>query len=270
MFYHVTILSKNREGIRGRYYYLHDEESQEKLEMEVVKPFLESEEFYFQGCYLCKDDIAEIKIYSTVISYDEVKQIAEQEGYSAKEAGKYFTNERKDISREVLSKYKNSDKQHLEPKNISQANSRKIFIVHGHDNGAKEELAGFLIGIKFEPIILHKQASGGNTIIEKIEEYSTVGFGVVLYTACDKGAANADVDKGLNNRARQNVVFEHGYLIGNLGRKRVCALVKGDIEKPGDISGVVYETLDEDGGWKLKLVKELEKAGFEVDRKLMI
>ena len=45
-------------------------------------------------------------------------------------------------------------------------------------------------------------------------------------------------------RARQNVVFEHGYLIAKLGRKNVCALVRDNIEVPNDISGIVYVPLD--------------------------
>ena len=57
---------------------------------------------------------------------------------------------------------------------------------------------------------------------------------------------------------RQNVVFEHGYLIGKLGRNNVCALVKGDIELPNDISGIVYIQLDSNGSWKIPLAKELK------------
>ena len=56
----------------------------------------------------------------------------------------------------------------------------------------------------------------------------------------------------------QNVVFEHGYLIGKLGRNNVCALVKGDIELPNDISGIVYIQLDSNGSWKIPLAKELK------------
>jgi predicted nucleotide-binding protein len=47
------------------------------------------------------------------------------------------------------------------------------------------------------------------------------------------------------NRARQNVVFEHGYLMEKLGRENVCSLVKGEIETPNEISGVVYVPFDE-------------------------
>lgn len=64
----------------------------------------------------------------------------------------------------------------------------KVFIVHGHNDTVKINVARFIEKLGFEPIILHEQASSGKTIIEKIESYSNVGFGVVLYTACDSGS----------------------------------------------------------------------------------
>jgi predicted nucleotide-binding protein len=53
-----------------------------------------------------------------------------------------------------------------------------VFIVHGHDEEAKVSTARFIERLGFKPIILHEQASSGKTIIEKIEEYSNVGFGL--------------------------------------------------------------------------------------------
>lgn len=139
----------------------------------------------------------------------------------------------------------------------------KVFIVHGHDNEAKQETARFIEKLGFQAIILHEQASKGKTIIEKIEENSNVGFAVVLYTPCDEGKAKTQSE--LHDRARQNVVFEHGYLIGKIGRQNVCALVKGDIEKPNDISGVVYINMDSHGAWKTDLIKEMKESGYVVD-----
>ncbi len=66
-------------------------------------------------------------------------------------------------------------------------------------------------------------------------------------------------------RARQNVVFELGFFIGLFGPARVAALVKGDIEPPSDFDGVVYIDLDDAGGWKPKLGRELQAAGFDID-----
>ncbi|VYT81323.1 putative nucleotide-binding protein containing TIR-like domain protein [Clostridium butyricum] len=143
----------------------------------------------------------------------------------------------------------------------------KVFIVHGHDNLAKEETARFIEKLGFEAIVLHEQASGGDTIIEKIERYSNVGFGIVLYTPCDLGKNKDGVE--LKKRARQNVIFEHGYLIGKIGRKNVCALVKDEIEKPNDIAGVVYIDMDTSGSWKSKLILEMKNSGYNIDANLL-
>lgn len=150
-------------------------------------------------------------------------------------------------------------------KNIDRS---KIFIVHGHDNSAKLEVARFIEKIGFEPIILHEQASGSKTIIEKIEAYSDVGFGVVIYTPCDIGGENTD-KPDLKGRARQNVVFEHGFLIGKLGRSKVCPLVKGLVDTPNDISGIVYTSMDT-GAWQIELAKELREAEYPVDMNKVI
>jgi len=144
----------------------------------------------------------------------------------------------------------------------------KIFVVHGQNNEAKLEVARFIEKIGFEPIILHEQASGSKTIIEKIEAFSDVGFGVVIYTPCDIGA-NSSEPSNLKGRARQNVVFEHGFLIGKLGRSNVCPLVKGNLETPNDISGIVYTSMDT-GNWQFELAKELRAAGYTVDMNKVI
>lgn len=140
--------------------------------------------------------------------------------------------------------------------------ARKIFIVHGHDEGAREAVARYVEKLGFEPIILHEQASRGRTIIEKIEAHSDVGFAIVLLTPDDFGGTKGEQPK---DRARQNVVLELGYFVGKLGRSRVCALKRSDIEVPSDFGGIVYVTFDQGGGWKETLGRELQASGFEID-----
>ena len=94
------------------------------------------------------------------------------------------------------------------------------------------------------------------------------GLAVVLLTPDDEGRLQGGTD--LKPRARQNVIFELGYFAGILGRNRVCALTKGDVEIPSDYDGVIYITLDDSGGWKLRIVKELKAAGFDVDANLAL
>lgn len=145
----------------------------------------------------------------------------------------------------------------------SEFNKNQVFLVHGHDEHAKNDVKSYVESKGLEPIILHLQASGGRTIIEKIDHYSNVGFGVVLYTECDVGAKRDSL--GYKWRARQNVVFEHGYLIAKLSRSRVAALVKGNVETPNDISGVVYITMDAAGNWRSELDAELRNAGYDIE-----
>ena len=149
--------------------------------------------------------------------------------------------------------------------NANKQKSKKVFIVHGHDNEAVQEMARTLEKDGFEPIVLHEQPDAGLTIIEKIERFTDVGYAVVLYTECDKGRDKNDpVDKE-KYRARQNVVFEHGYLIGKLGRNSVSALIKGCVDTPGDINGVVYIDMDKNGAWKMQLAKNMQDVGLPVD-----
>ncbi len=148
----------------------------------------------------------------------------------------------------------------LSPDTAGGFNNQQIFIVHGHDDLAKNDVRQYVQDIGKEPIILHMQASSGMTIIEKIGHYSNVGFAIVLYTECDIGTKKDSLI--FKRRARQNVVFEHGYLIGKIGRARVVALVKGDVETPNDISGVVYVKMTNDESWKEEINNELRSCGY--------
>lgn len=142
--------------------------------------------------------------------------------------------------------------------------SKEVFIVHGRNSGIKETVAQFLSDLGLKPIILHEMPNKGRTIIEKFEDYSNVPFAIAIFTPDDKGCLN-DVNEDLRARARQNVIFEFGYFIGKLGRKRACALIKGDIEKPSDYSGVIYIKFDKKHSWKTELIKELRTVYHDID-----
>lgn len=145
--------------------------------------------------------------------------------------------------------------------------SNKIFIVHGHDDGARETVARFLERMGFEAVILHEQANQGRTVIEKVEAHGDVSFAVVLLTPDDEGCVKGGV---LEPRSRQHVLLELGYFIGRLGRDKVCALKRGRLEIPSDFAGVVWEPMDDTGGWKQALGRELQAAGHHFDwNKLM-
>jgi len=146
-----------------------------------------------------------------------------------------------------------------------QPMGHRIFIVHGHDEGALHATARFLDQLTQDFIILREQPNQGRTIIEKFEDYSDVGFAVVLLTPDDRGGKIDEPPDQQKDRARQNVMLELGYFLGRLGRNRVCALYRSGVEIPSDYTGVLYVEIDDRGAWKLELARELRAAGFPID-----
>lgn len=180
-------------------------------------------------------------------------------GYKINE---YRTNMAKSISslesiRDRLELFEESDP----PERIF---GEKIFIVHGHNEGAKHKIARFIEDLDLTAIILDEQPIG-HTIIDKFEEHAgEAGFAIILLTGDDIGAPKDQKDN-LQPRARQNVILEFGYFLGELGRKRIGVLYEEDVELPSDIAGLEYIPLDNAGGWKIKLAKGIRDAGFTVD-----
>lgn len=152
--------------------------------------------------------------------------------------------------------------------------SNDVFLVHGHNVEMKETVARTVAKLGLNPIILHEQPNGGKTIIEKFESNAAnIKFAIILLSADDlaasvrelNGVKDSDVRQHLENRARQNVVFEMGYFAGKLGRNNLFYLLQEGVEKPGDLDGLVYTPYDAGGAWKFGLVKELRACGYDVD-----
>ena len=145
--------------------------------------------------------------------------------------------------------------------------NKKVFVVYGHDDMAKLQLEALLRRWDLEPIILDQQASAGQTIIEKLEEYgSDVGYAIILATPDDEGKAKTETE--YKPRVRQNVVLELGMFLAKLGREKVAILLKETVnfEKPSDIQGLVYipfqSKVDEVA---ISLIRELSKQGYNIN-----
>lgn len=149
-----------------------------------------------------------------------------------------------------------------------QSSDKKVFVVYGHDSNAKTQLEAMLRRWDLEPLILDQLISSGQTIIEKLEEYtSQVNFGIVLATPDDIGYPKSDETKK-RYRARQNVVLELGMLLSKIGRDKVAILLSQaeEMERPSDIDGLIYipfkDNIEET---KLSLAKEMKSNGYELD-----
>lgn len=102
-----------------------------------------------------------------------------------------------------------------------------------------------------EPVVLQERFKPGQTIPEKFErEALQVDGALVLFTPDDEAAAllgSTGEPISTNElrrrvRARQNVSLEYGWFWGRLGRERVLLLMKGELELPSDLAGLLYES----------------------------
>ncbi len=150
------------------------------------------------------------------------------------------------------------------------ANGR-VFIVHGHDNELKTDLEVFLKNVGLDPIVLHREADQGATLLEKFERHSDVGYAFILLTPDEVAytvaqLSLAESDRAMEKRARPNVIFEFGFFVGRLGRSKVCCLYKGGVTLPSDLNGLVYKKVtDSVEGQGFSLIKELRAAGYAIN-----
>lgn len=276
MFYHVIIKPKS-----DKYYGEYKTDlTKEQLISRFVEPYEQGMPIVINGKTVQPNDLERIKISKserTIESFipqikaeDQASSVAFIGGpsYTYQAIGR-ATDVTDDFIEGAIGYKKALAETKSDTEKAKEGEPTRVFIVHGHDESAQNKAARFVEKLGFEAIILHEKASSGRTIIEKIEHYSDVGFAIVLYTPDDVGNVKSEPDN-LNVRARQNVVFEHGYLIGRLGRQNVSALVDGKLELPNDISGVVYISFDEGSAWQLQLAKEMKQSGYKIDMNKLI
>ena len=82
---------------------------------------------------------------------------------------------------------------------------KRIFVVHGHDTHALDQLELLLRRLGLDPFILKNENSKSRTIIEALEQqvYNHSAFGIVLMTPDDYGYSNLEKDADKQPRARQ-------------------------------------------------------------------
>lgn len=151
-----------------------------------------------------------------------------------------------------------------------QDNDKKIFIVHGHDRDARDQLELVLMRLGLQPFILQNSDGGSKTIVEALEHniYQESAFGIILMTPDDYGYSKAAGETEKQARARQNVILEMGMIMASLGRSKMAILQKGALERPSDTDGILrIEFNDHIREIVPKLAQRLQGAGFQIDPK---
>jgi predicted nucleotide-binding protein len=185
MYYHVIIETKNKES-----HYELDKQDNDEILRRFVKPYIQGKQIQIDGYFLKKEDITRFKITqsddSAATMHREYISQLHADGIMAGISPESLIEEKKDITEALFEKVKTEVQ--LQPTSkVSRTDNSKVFIVHGHDDLAKIEVARFLEKLGLTAVILSEQPNEGKTIIEKLEAHTDVGFGIVLYTPDDEG-----------------------------------------------------------------------------------
>lgn len=145
-----------------------------------------------------------------------------------------------------------------------------IFVVHGRDHEARDQLELVLRRLKLEPFVLQVTGGSGDTLIEALERQigkaAQSSFGIVLVTPDDMGYLKTEKPEDAKARARQNVIMEMGMLLASLTRRRCVILQKGFVEMPSNMAGVITIPFNDRVREAVpKLVQRLQEAGFHLD-----
>jgi len=267
MYYQILIETTEKidESDVNKQYFELDRSSLDDIEIHIVLPYLRKEEFLFSGKSLKFIEIKRILIKESLKTTHELslEESARAPHSTAPISAIDILNYKehvKDITTTIFNKALSALLAKKTIPNRSQetlpSKHAKVLLVHGRDHLARDVTIKFLEKLGITSILLHEHIRGEKTIIEKIEENLNIGFAIILYTP---------TGLELKPRAQQHIVFEHGYLIAKLGRRKVCALIKSNVETPLQCNGVIYIPLDVPNTWHQTLANELTRAGYQID-----
>jgi len=240
--------------------------TREKLKQGIAIPFLERKVFYCGGTVVEPGTVESINFNETGQSSAELRPfiLAERAAsniltLSAPELE--VTWKGKDVTREILDEVSSETSNQPIERESQGTSTTKVFLIHGHDILALDQTELLLRRWGLDPIIIRDKASRGMTVIEKIEANSDVGYALVFLTPDDVGGVKGGQE--LQPRARQNVIWEWGYLVARRGRNRVACLRKDSVEVPSDLHGVVrIDVGDNIRDSSADIARELRAAGY--------
>lgn len=149
----------------------------------------------------------------------------------------------------------------------------RIFIVHGADTDALDQLRLVLYVLGLEPLVQKNIDGKGMNLFQALMSNisSESDFAIVLLTPDDYGYRKDQTETDRQPRARQNVILEAGMALARLGTERVALIKKGNLELPSDLEGIIR--LEFNTNVKeiaAKIAQRIAGAGVPIDQRKVI
>lgn len=265
MFYHARVVLKPERAKENHTIAFELDMTRAELLSNIARPFMGKKQFFCGGVVVDPSRVQEVRFNETQQSSTDLAPFIEARRRShlivsgtPPEQGIIW--EGNDITRAILDEASEPVSAVVSAK--SKVSNDRVFIVHGHDQSAVDQTELLVHRFGLTPVILRDAPTQGRTVIEKFETHSNVGCAIVLLTPDDVGGIDP---AHLSPRARQNVIWEWGYLVARLGRKNVICIYKSDVEMPSDLHGLVTINVSDDIREKAEEIKrELRAAGYQI------
>jgi predicted nucleotide-binding protein len=137
----------------------------------------------------------------------------------------------------------------------------RVAVVCHHDAHAREATVGFVAQLGLQALTLPEPPNTTDSaFFDRLERLSDLHFAIVLLPASALDAAS-----GIPKALSPELLLEFGFLLGTLGRSRICFLVSGKAAKAPPWDGVAGLPMDDAGLWRLLLARAMKQAGLDVD-----
>lgn len=134
----------------------------------------------------------------------------------------------------------------------SAPSSARVALLDRTDGALVADLVAYLDQLGTTAVVVADAPAGGHWA-DGLEGLRGADYAVLLLPA-DESAA-----------ARPEALLEVGYVLGAVGRKRVCVLSAGPLSLAPALKGVPSHSVDASALWRLLLAREMKQAGLDVD-----
>lgn len=152
---------------------------------------------------------------------------------------------------------------------LTKAENKKIFIIHGQDTTLADKIAATLGRIKLDYIALDFESKEERNVTQFTELAKTCDYAIVALAA-DDAARSLSTEGTVSNRTSQNIWFQFGYLLSQIGKKNILIASQERLEIATPIDLDIFDAcvIDKAGIWKKSMIEMMTKNGIHIDDEL--
>ncbi|TAH26084.1 MAG: hypothetical protein EAZ07_05185 [Cytophagales bacterium] len=145
---------------------------------------------------------------------------------------------------------------------LIKTENKKIIIVHGSDTSLSDKISSTLGKLKLDYIDVDYASNKEKEISQFIETTKSCEFAIITLSK--------DEQNPLPNRTNQNVWFQFGYLLSQLGRRNILLSLQEHqtIDSPIHLNEFEQFTIGTSSIWKQNLIQLLVKQGIYIEEEL--